>query len=69
METRDLRLIGGYRPGGDPDLDMAIKQVPIIYEVLKQTPSERPAADSFSDLAMALKNAAGPGGAPARGRG
>lgn len=26
-ETRDLRLIGGYRPGGDADLDMAIKQV------------------------------------------
>jgi flagellum-specific ATP synthase len=25
-----------------PDLDMAIKQVPVIYEVLKQTPGERP---------------------------
>jgi len=68
-ETRDLRLIGGYRPGGDADLDMAIKQVPIIYEVLKQTPGEKPAADSFSDLAMALKNAAGQGGAPGMRRG
>ncbi len=48
---------------------MAIKQVPIIYEVLKQTPGERPAADSFSDLAVALKNAAGQGGAPATRRG
>ncbi len=31
-ETRDLRLIGGYRAGSDADLDMAIKQVPIIYD-------------------------------------
>ena len=58
-ETRDLRLIGGYRPGSDPDLDMAIKQVPIIYDVLKQTPGDRPAGDAFSDLAMGLKNGAG----------
>ena len=68
-ETRDLRLIGGYRPGGDPDLDMAIKQVPIIYDVLKQTPGEKPAADAFSDLAVALRNAAAQGAAPATRRG
>ena len=63
-ETRDLRLIGGYRNGSDPDLDMAIKQVPVIYEVLKQTPAEKPAADAYADLANALKNAAAnqPGG-------
>jgi flagellar protein export ATPase FliI len=61
-ETRDLRLIGGYRPGSDPDLDMAIKQVPIIYEVLKQTPGERPSADAYGDLANALRAAAGQGG-------
>lgn len=57
-ETRDLRLIGGYRPGGDPDLDMAIKQVPVIYDVLTQTAGERPAQDAFADLANALKAAA-----------
>ncbi|WP_377294098.1 flagellar protein export ATPase FliI [Rhizobium sp. SG2393] len=57
-ETRDLRLIGGYRPGADPDLDMAIKQVPVMYEVLKQTPGELPAFDAFTDLATALKAAA-----------
>ena len=38
---------------------MAIKQVPVIYDVLKQTPGERPAADAFADLANALKAAAG----------
>ncbi len=57
-ETRDLRLIGGYRPGGDPDLDMAIKQVPVIYDVLTQTAGEPPTQDAFSDLAGALKAAA-----------
>jgi flagellum-specific ATP synthase len=57
-ETRDLRLIGGYRQGADPDLDIAVKQVPVIYEILKQTPGERPARDSFADLANALKAAA-----------
>lgn len=57
-ETRDLRLIGGYRAGSDPDLDMAIKQVPVVYDVLKQTPSDRFADDAYADLANALKAAA-----------
>lgn len=65
-ETSDLRLIGGYRPGSDPDVDMAIKQVPIIYEVLKQTPGQPPSPDAFGDLATALRNAAGPGQNQAR---
>ncbi|MCO6187130.1 flagellar protein export ATPase FliI [Rhizobium sp. L1K21] len=60
-ETSDLRLIGGYRPGSDPDVDMAIKQVPIIYEVLKQTPGQPPSPDAFGDLAAALRNGAVPG--------
>ncbi|NLS02381.1 flagellar protein export ATPase FliI [Rhizobium sp. P32RR-XVIII] len=72
-ETRDLRLIGGYRPGADPDLDMAVKQVPIIYDVLKQSPGETASADAFSDLAAALKSAAGipnpPATIPTRPRG
>ncbi|MDE1993824.1 MAG: flagellum-specific ATP synthase FliI, partial [Rhizobiaceae bacterium] len=55
-ETRDLRLIGGYRQGSDPDLDMAVRQVPIIYDILKQTPGEKASADAFTDLATALKN-------------
>ena len=41
---------------------MAIKQVPVIYEILKQTPGERPAFDAFTDLANALKAAANIGG-------
>lgn len=64
-ETGDLRLIGGYRAGSDPDLDMAIKQVPVIYEVLKQTPAENSSVDAYADLANALKQAAGGQPAPA----
>ncbi|MCX8996098.1 flagellar protein export ATPase FliI [Rhizobiaceae bacterium BDR2-2] len=68
-ETRDLRLIGGYRPGADPDLDMAVKQVPVIYEILKQSPSDKPASDAYADLAGALRVAASAGqqGRPAQG--
>ena len=57
-ETRDLRLIGGYRPGTDADLDMAVTQVPVIYENLRQTPSDPPSQDSFGELAEAMKAAA-----------
>jgi flagellum-specific ATP synthase len=60
-ETRDLRLIGGYRAGADPDLDMAVKQVPAIYEVLKQTPGDKKIVDSYAELAVALRNAAAAG--------
>ncbi|ACM35517.1 flagellar protein export ATPase FliI [Agrobacterium vitis] len=67
-ETRDLRLIGGYRAGSDPDLDMAIKQVPILYEVLKQTPSDRAVVDAYADLAHALKAANNSGNSNARSR-
>lgn len=65
-ETRDLRLIGGYRAGSDADLDMAIKQVPIIYDVLKQTPADQPSADAYADLANALRAGMAP---PPRPRG
>lgn len=57
-ETKDLRLLGGYRPGADAELDMAVRQVPVIYEVLKQQPGERLSGDAFGDLADAMKRAA-----------
>jgi flagellum-specific ATP synthase len=73
-ETRDLRLIGGYRPGTDADMDMAVKQVPVVYEVLRQGPDDPPAADAFDDLAHEMKKAAGliqpgtPQSEPSKGR-
>lgn len=67
-ETSDLRLIGGYRAGSDPEVDMAVRQVPVIYEMLKQSPGDRPSPDAFADLAAALRNAAMPQAQPANVR-
>lgn len=58
-ETSDLRLIGGYRAGTDPELDMAVKQAPVIYEILRQSPEDPPSKDAFAELAEAMKAAAG----------
>ncbi len=61
-DTRDLRLLGGYRPGADEELDRAVQWVPQIYEVLKQTPDETAAEaqqDAFAVLATTLKALAG----------
>jgi flagellum-specific ATP synthase len=62
-DTRDLRLIGGYRSGSDPDLDKAVQLVPRIYDVMRQSPDDPASVDVFQDIARAL--AAEPSGAPA----
>jgi flagellum-specific ATP synthase len=54
-DTRDIRLLGAYQGGVDAELDMAVLQVPLIYEALTQSPKDRPSADPFSDLARHLK--------------
>ena len=54
-DTRDLRLMGGYHPGNDHELDQAIVLVPKIYEALRQDPSMPASRDAFMDLAQALK--------------
>ncbi|MBN9242870.1 MAG: flagellar protein export ATPase FliI [Mesorhizobium sp.] len=54
-DTRDIRLLGAYQGGADPELDMAVHQVPLIYEALVQSPKDRPSADPFADLARHLK--------------
>lgn len=35
-ETRDLRIMGGYKPGADAELDRAAVLVPKIYQALEQ---------------------------------
>jgi flagellum-specific ATP synthase len=54
-DTRDIRLLGAYQAGADAELDMAVKQVPLIYDAMTQTPRDRPSADPFGDLARHLK--------------
>jgi flagellum-specific ATP synthase len=53
-DTRDLRLIGGYRQGSDPDLDKAIQLVPKIYDVMRQSPDDPASVDAFQEVAQAL---------------
>ena len=54
-ETRDLRLMGGYRAGNDAELDQAILLMPRIYEALRQEPGMAPSADAFLELAQSLR--------------
>jgi flagellum-specific ATP synthase len=53
-DTRDLRLMGGYRNGTDPNLDKAVQFVPRIYDTLRQTPDEPMSGDAFQEIARAL---------------
>ena len=48
---------------------MAVRQVPAIYEVLKQTPGDKRVADAYAELAIALRNVAAQGQMPALKRG
>jgi flagellum-specific ATP synthase len=64
-DTQDLRLIGGYRSGSDPDLDKAVQLVPKIYEAMRQSPDDPSSIDVFQDIARAL---APPEGAPTQVR-
>ena len=54
-DTRDIRLLGAYQPGADAELDIAVRQVPVLYEAMMQSPRDRPSADPFGDLARHLK--------------
>jgi flagellum-specific ATP synthase len=54
-ETRDLRLMGGYRAGEDAELDQAILLVPRIYEALRQEPGMAVSQDAFLELAQFLR--------------
>jgi flagellum-specific ATP synthase len=54
-ETRDIRLLGGFQAGLDPELDLAVRQVPAIYEILRQSPNDPPSRDPFGDLAVQLR--------------
>jgi flagellum-specific ATP synthase len=53
-DTRDLRLMGGYRKGTDAELDRAIDLVPKIYEAMRQGPEEAFSDNALQDLVRAL---------------
>ncbi|WP_415072044.1 FliI/YscN family ATPase [Hyphomicrobium sp.] len=53
-DTRDLRAIGGYKPGSDLTLDRAMEIVPRVYEAMKQTLDEPPVEDVYAYLSQVL---------------
>ncbi|MGE0211586.1 MAG: flagellar protein export ATPase FliI [Parvibaculaceae bacterium] len=53
-DTRDLRLMGGYQPGADTELDQAVQLVPKIYNAMKQGPGAAGGEFGFRELAEAL---------------
>jgi flagellum-specific ATP synthase len=53
-DTRDLRLMGGYQAGQDPELDKAIAFVPKIYQSMIQR-ADAPSQDAFKELAAAMQ--------------
>lgn len=59
-DTRDLRMIGGYKPGADPDLDRAVVVVPQLYDALKQSGSDAAVSNIFATLAQQLPLLSGP---------
>jgi flagellum-specific ATP synthase len=54
-DSRDLRLMGSYTMGADPELDQAVALVPKIYGALRQDPTEPQSLDAFLELANALR--------------
>lgn len=54
-DTRDLRLIGGYQPGTDPELDKSVAITPRLYDYLKQEPHETTSTNVFVDIANILQ--------------
>lgn len=54
-DTADLRLMGGWQPGSDPELDKAVEIVPRIHSYLQQTPGGPPSKEPFEELAAHLR--------------
>jgi len=56
-DTRDIRLMGGYHRGSDPDLDNAIDVVPRIFDIMKQKQEDPVSKNTFQEVADALSAA------------
>jgi flagellum-specific ATP synthase len=60
-DTRDLRMIGSWRPGEDEFLDRAVSTVPLLYSAVTQSPREPRSEDAFADLLDHIKRSANEG--------
>ena len=53
-ETRDIRLIGGYKANNDLELDKAVRLVPALYRYLSQAPGDVRHEETLDDMLRAL---------------
>lgn len=54
LENRDLILMGGYTPGQDPDLDMAVNLWPQLMELIRQNGAEKAAFGASRNALVSL---------------
>ena len=54
LENRDLILMGGYPPGQDPDLDMAVNLWPQLMELIRQNGAEKAAFGASRNALVSL---------------
>ncbi len=54
-DTRDLRMIGGYQPGSDPELDQAVAVAPKLYDMLTQRPDDIGSEGIITQIAALLR--------------
>lgn len=58
-DTRELRLLGAYKPGANRELDFAVEAVPRLYQYLTQAPDDAVATDPFREMAALLASKPG----------
>jgi flagellum-specific ATP synthase len=56
-DTRDLRLLGGYQPGADAELDRALRLTPLIYDAMKQSAHDPARKDAIAQLRAIMSRA------------
>jgi flagellum-specific ATP synthase len=57
-DTRELRTMGAYKAGIDPELDHAVRLAPLLDEFFAQDPAQPRSANAFAELATLLATAA-----------
>jgi flagellum-specific ATP synthase len=53
-DTRDIRMIGGYKPGTDPELDECLAVVPRLMSALSQSATDTGLTDAFDRVTRAI---------------
>jgi flagellum-specific ATP synthase len=54
-DTKDLRMLGGYQPGSDRELDQAVGVAPVVYAALVQTPQSDRSENAIHEIAEQLR--------------